>query len=133
MSLGPHTLMLPQGTGKAYINTPKLNVRNVSLYASIIIEFMSIGAPQPPTAIDTSLVISENIVLPTASQKAAQTESSTRLVPTLLILVKGTGLPLKVHPILHVNRNSAQATATILLVKSLIRPMISSTGMTPSP
>jgi hypothetical protein len=59
-------------------------------------------------------------VIPIASQKAAHTESSTREEPALFTLAKGSGAPLRAHPILHVNKNNAHASAVTLVVHSSI-------------
>ena len=64
-----------------------------------------------------------------ANQKAAHTASSIILVPTLFNFEKGIGLPLNVHPKLHVSRNRAQAIAVTLLVKLFIKSVMFSIGI----
>ena len=58
-------------------------------------------------------VIRLNIVDPSASQRAAQTESSIKLDPVLFNLPRGIGAPRRVQPILQVKRKTAHASIEI--------------------
>ncbi len=78
-----------------------------------------------PTTILTIYDISANIDEPSASQKAAQTASSTRSCPALFTLIKGMGEPLRSQPMLHVKRNNPHAMVTIRVVSVFMKLTIS--------
>lgn len=73
--------------------------------------------------------IRANIVVPSASQNAARTESSIKLCPALFRLLNGTGDPLNAQPIAQDTKNTNHAT----LITTTVTCLTNSTKFTSTP